>query len=403
MRKRVIIFAVAIAFMASPAMDAKAAVVFDTTAETNTGFLQIGRTGITEKTAQSFTTVGAVSSGNLTYDGTFNESGVGGADSTFTMEIWSDDGSDLPNALLFSANETFDTTDIAGFGPTDLQFTFSGVTLLDATQYHLVMDDPAPDGEDDDFRIKRTDTDFYAGQTMAQFNGTVWAIGNVNIRFFGVLDQNVTTPNEITVPFDGETITAVPFQIQGTCDQAEEPILRVEISHADLGIMELRSVSCFGDVWAAPEMGTFLFNDDFVVTLSADNFVELPFDTHDFTVNEVGNPIPPPPQAAVQCAGATNLFLEGLCDILVFLLVPNTQTLQRVEGLFDTLAVKPPLGFLTVALAAFDDLEQGSSAEELEGTSDLSVYFDPIKTAISALLWLLFAVFLIRRVSTITI
>ncbi len=83
--------------------------------------------------------------------------------------------------------------------------------------------------------------------------------------------------------------------------------------------------------------------------------------------------------------------------------MPNAETMQAVDGLFDTLAAKPPLGFLVVSLGAFNTLEQGVSDEELEGTADLSIWFDPIKTAIASILWLLFAVFLIRRVSTINI
>lgn len=214
---------------------------------------------------------------------------------------------------------------------------------------------------------------------------------------------DIVVPNLIVVPFEGETITAVPFQIQGSCDQAEEPNLRVVITHADLGFIEERIPVCIADAWAAPDMGAALWNDDFIVTLNADNFVELPFDTKNFTVDEPGNPTAAPPGSAVQCSGISNLFLEGLCDILAFLFVPNSQTLRLVEDLFDELRDKPPLGFLTVALDAFDTLEQGSSSEELDGTADLSSFFDPIKTTFSALLWMLFAVFLVRRVSTIRI
>jgi len=402
---RGILFFATVALTLSLGVGAHAATIFDTTVSPTSGFFQFGITGSVEKKSQQFTTIGPVTSGSVQFDGTFNESGAG-ADSSFTMEIWSDDGGGLPDFFLFSANETFDTTDIAGLGPTDLTFNFTSVTLTDATSYHLVVDDPLPDADDDDFRIKRTSaTDEYLGHATKTFDGTSWVASSPTIDYFGVLQQDVViiTPNEIVVPFDGETITAVPFQIQGTCDQSEEPNLRVVITHADLGFIEERIVVCLADAWAAPDMGAILFNDDFIVTLNADNFVELPFDTHDFTVNEPGNPTPGPPQSGVQCSGVSNLFLEGLCDILSFLFVPNSQTLQGIENLFDELKVKPPLGFLTVALAAFNDLEQGVSSEELDGTADLSSYFDAIKTTFSAILWLLFAVFLVRRVSTIRI
>lgn len=403
MIRRGILFFATVALTLSLGVGANAATVFDTSACAAFGFFQFGQTGVVEPVAQSFLTVGPLVSGNVTWDGTYNESGSG-ADSDFFAEIRADSAGD-PGALVATSNETFDTTDIAGFGPTDLQFTFSNVTLADATVFHLLVRDSAPDLDDDDFRIKNCDLSGYADGSMKRFDGSVWIAANPVQDFFGLLAQDVTlTPaNEILVPFDGETITAVPFQIQGTCDQAEEPNLRVVITHADLGFIEERLVVCLADSWAAPDMGAALFNDDFVVTLNADNFVELPFDTHDFTVAEPGNPTPGPPQAGVQCSGASNLFLEGLCDILVFLFVPSSQVLRNIESLFDELKEKPPLGFLTVALAAFNDLDQGVSSEELEGTATLSSYFDAIKTTFSAVLWLLFAVFLVRRVSTIRI
>lgn len=250
-----------------------------------------------------------------------------------------------------------------------------------------------------------------AGLPAANGIDGVYTIFNLNPQVFAdrahaanlTLIADFVTPNLITLPDEGETITAVPFQIQGSCDQAEEPNLRVVITHADLGFIEERIVVCLADSWAAPDMGAALFNDDFIVTLFADNFVELPFDTHNFTVDEPGNPTPGPPGAAVQCSGVSNLFLEGLCDILTFLFVPNSETIRAIDDLFDELRDKPPIGFLTVALDAFDTLEQGVSSEELEGTAGLSNFFDPIKTTFSALLWMLFAVFLIRRVSTIRI
>ncbi len=295
------------------------------------------------------------------------------------------------------------------YGGTQLEngYSFDPVTLVIGQFYYLnslaLCDSPSRP-----MTWAYDNTAPYAGGNMVTGFGsgtpTNRAADDLWFQIFNSADITPTTPNAITSPFDGETITSVPFQALGTCDTAEEPLLRVVLSHPDFGVIEEDIVACIVDIWTSSLLGSALFNfDDYILTLFPNTFPDPAFDAISFNVDEPDNPVPSPPQAAVQCSGVSNLFLEGLCDIMTFLFVPNTQTMQKVEGLFDTLSVKPPLGFLTVALAAFNDLEQGVSSEELEGTADLSIWFDPIKAAITAILWLLFAVFLIRRVSTITI
>ncbi len=316
------------------------------------------------------------------------------------------DGGTIPSTLL----GTSDTVDISFLTSTVevVNFPFSSpvIDLVDGVTYWLLVEPVTVPAGSDNIKYARDGGSNYVNGIAVNCNAAKSTCPMLIDLLFTIsgTEGAAITPNEITTPFDGETITSVPFQPAGTCDSGTVVFLGVVIAHPDLGFIERADVACIVDVWTGPLMGESLFNfDDYTITIFPTDFFGPDFDIHNFNVDEPDNPVPAPPQAGVVCSGVSNLFLEGLCDILTFLFVPNAPTLQLVEGLFDTLNEKPPLGYLTVTLAAFDDLEQGVSSEELEGTADLSAYFDPIKTSISAILWMLFAVFLIRRVSTIRI
>jgi len=413
MIKRGILFLATIALLASPATGARAAVVFDTTGSASTGFFQFGRTGIIEKVAQSFLTVGPLTAGNLTFDGTFNESGLG-ADSDFFMEIRLDVMGE-PDGVIAISNETFDTTDIVGLGPTDLQFTFSGVTLLDATTYHLVIQDSLPDLDDDDFRIKVSETSEYADGSMKRFDGTVWINASAVQDYFGVFDQDVTlsAADAITVPVDLSTITALPFAVSGTCDSDTQNQLEVTITEdgSPLNTVDKSFVTCeLSDTWDAGTMGAAAWDSDFLITLY--DIVEGTFGTRvlplldeiTVTVAVVGNTNEAPPVIDPAATDDDFGFLGNLIrDALIFLFIPNEAALSRFADLFSLVVAKPPIGFITASVAAFQLLEEGTPAFTLEGTAGLSEYFDPIKAAISTFLLLLFGLWLIHRVSRINI
>jgi len=413
MKIRVIVFFAAAALMLSPGGGANAATVFDTSSCAAFGFFQFGRLGITENVAQSFLTVAPLTAGNVTWDGTFRESGTG-ANSTFFAEIRLDVMGE-PDGVIAISNETFDTTDIAGIGPTDLQFTFSGVTLLDATTYWLVMVDPLPDGgaPDDDFQIKNCDLSGYADGSMARFDGTVWIASNPVQDFFGVLDQDVTFPtnNEIVVPVFFSTLTVLPFDVSGTCDSDLQTDLEVEITEAflPLNFVDRQFTTCqLDDTWDLGTMGAAAWNADFTISLyEIDTFGTriLPsLDEINVTVDVTGNTNPPPPVIDPAATDDDFGFLGNLIrDALVFLFIPSAESLQRFSNLFELIGTKPPIGFITAAVAAFDSLEVGTPVETLEGTATLSEYFDPIRAAISAFLFLLFGLWLINRLSRISI
>jgi len=405
MKIRVILFAV-IALSVSPAAGAFALVLEDNSAAAGSNACTFNESSCGSNRDAFGTTFSHTGLGLYTIDDVdiFIGKNVGNAIDA-RIKIFAD-GTTLPAALL----GTSDTVDISFLTSTtvgvNFPFSVPVLDLVDGTTYWMLAEYVTAPPSGDNIKYHRDTGSNYANGVGVDCNA---ARNNcpmaTDIRFtISGTEGAAATPNEITTPFEGETITAVPFQPAGTCDESEEPLLRVVIAHPDFGVLDEHIVACIADIWTGNLVGEQLFNfDGYIITLFPNNFPEPSFDAHTFDVDEPNNPVPSPPQAAVQCSGVSNLFLEGLCDILTFLFVPNTETMQRVEGLFDTLSVKPPLGFLVVSLNAFNTLEQGSSSEELEGTADLSIWFDPIKTAIASILWLLFAVFLIRRVSTINI
>jgi hypothetical protein len=132
---------------------------------------------------------------------------------------------------------------------------------------------------------------------------------------------------------------------------------------------------------------------------------ELPeLDSHAATIDVTGNTNEAPP---IIDPGATDDdfgFLGNLIrDALIFLFIPGEEFLSRFSDLFALVSSKPPIGFITASISAFDALEEGTPVETLEGTSTLSAYFDPIKVVVGAILFLLFGIYLIKRVGTINI
>jgi len=400
--KRVILFVAAVVLMLSPGMSADAAILEDFSG-TEVGFINTAA----DASGQVFNF--SASTQDVDLEVQVSRIGSPADDIRAVICDFGDNTNPCQTIIHTSAAITGSTLSTDDPPVAFTLFDFTGATLTMGNDYFAFVENTVSgtyrvhenaDGSAMD--LERVCFQNDGDSRLGVWDCSTFESNNIQMR---VLDSGPPppTPNEFTTPFDTETITDVPFQPQGTCDQAEEPSLRVTIQHADLGFQEDRIVVCVGDVWAAPNMGAALWNDDYFITLNADNFVELPFDTNDFTVDETGNTNPPPPGAATFCSGASGVFLEGLCDIMVFLFVPQPAAFQQFEDLFDQVRLKPPLGFLTATLDAFNDLEEGTPVETLEGTAALSDYFDPIKTTFTAFLYLLFGFYLLRRVSTINI
>lgn len=220
--------------------------------------------------------------------------------------------------------------------------------------------------------------------------------------------------NEIINPPPGPfVITELPFAVNGTCDSATQSQLQIEIKDIanEFLTIDKKFVTCeIDDTWDAGIMGAAGWNASIETTLydiveGTFGTRELPaLDAHAATIDVTGNTNEPPP---IIDPGATNDdfgFLGNLIrDALIFLLIPGEEFLSRFGDLFSLISNKPPIGYLTAALEAFEGLEEGTPVETLEGTVALADYFTPLKTAFTGLLYLLFAFYLIRRVSTIRI
>jgi len=416
MKIRVIIFAVAIAFMASPAMSARAAVIFDGSFITaGIAGAPIADTANRKQQAQSFTTGG--SAGSLT--ATFEFQRLGSPVDLVEMRVYSDTGGSGPNVAVAGWSvATIDgsATDTVNFDTEVMIIT--GPAIPAATRHWLVWNrQGAPSGGNHNIihRANGIDGDLVAGEEQWRFidSTSTWTLTTPNDLHLIIDDTPAAAADAITVPTDLDTITFLPFFIGGTCDSATQNQLEVEITEvgAPLNTVDRQFVTCeIDDTWDAGTMGAAAWNADFELELF--DIVEGTFgtrnlpalDTITVTVDVAGNPSLPPPVIDPAATDDDFGFLGNLIrDALIFLFIPAAESLSRFSDLFEQIGDKPPIGFITATVAAFENLEVGTPVETLEGTATLSAYFDPIRGAISTFLFLLLALWFINRVARITI
>lgn len=292
-------------------------------------------------------------------------------------------------------------------------FVIDAGSLLSAGNYALVFQRSSGTFGSDFPKVKRSTlnlegSDFYPVRYIESSDS--WNdFGANNEVMSGSIDVSTDpfspppTPDAIVSPVDAATITEAPFAASGTCDSGTHLFMRVEILDPNTDqVMETRLAQCTMDAWSVPDMGATLWNDTgWVLNLHAtDNFskVQPPADTITFDLNDTGNTNPPPPTVDTQC-DVDNAVMEGLCNILIWLFVPSQAALAGIVDLWDEVRLKPPLGYFSAVYDSLNSLDQGTSSLELEGTSALSVWFDPIRDALTGFFWLLGGVYAIRRIS----
>jgi hypothetical protein len=93
-------------------------------------------------------------------------------------------------------------------------------------------------------------------------------------------------------------------------------------------------------------------------------------------------------------------FFSPLCRGLVYLIYPSSATMQRFSDLGNVIKDKPPMGYLTSFITAFGTLNASSSPIfTFEDIGDLKdKYFDPFKTGLTWILWILFGIWVIKRI-----
>jgi hypothetical protein len=83
---------------------------------------------------------------------------------------------------------------------------------------------------------------------------------------------------------------------------------------------------------------------------------------------------------------------------ITFLFVPSPTVLDKFKNLWQTIAEKKPFGYVTVTIRQLQSLnESGSQAFTLGTIPFMESFFIPFRTAISTILWALFAIYFYQR------
>lgn len=102
----------------------------------------------------------------------------------------------------------------------------------------------------------------------------------------------------------------------------------------------------------------------------------------------------------ITCDPDDGFFQSSLCNLLVYLFRPSSQSLNNFSSLKSLVQDKPPFGYFLSVKNAFDDLENGTTSMEVISTTTASHFsgiIDPIDTGISWVLYLMAGVWLINR------
>jgi hypothetical protein len=91
-------------------------------------------------------------------------------------------------------------------------------------------------------------------------------------------------------------------------------------------------------------------------------------------------------------------------NALVFLFYPSTASLDQYSTLWTTIKNKPPFGYVVAVQTAVGTLSASSTATFNLGTVPfMTAIFDPFRTAVAVLMWLVFIVAFYHRLSTLDI
>jgi len=83
---------------------------------------------------------------------------------------------------------------------------------------------------------------------------------------------------------------------------------------------------------------------------------------------------------------------------ITFLFVPSNDVLDKFKNLWQTIAEKKPFGYVTVTINQLEALDvSGSSAFTLGTIPFMDSLFTPLRTAVSTILWALFAIYFYQR------
>jgi hypothetical protein len=97
------------------------------------------------------------------------------------------------------------------------------------------------------------------------------------------------------------------------------------------------------------------------------------------------------------CDESAGTFSYSICNLFVGLFIPNPSVFDAFTGLYDQIENKPPIGYLTAISDALGGVGTSTAPYSISAVSAFSGFFSPIRTALSWILWLVFAFWIINR------
>jgi hypothetical protein len=127
----------------------------------------------------------------------------------------------------------------------------------------------------------------------------------------------------------------------------------------------------------------------------------------DFYVDIPGNTNPAWPVSAPSTGSSTSTDqvirscngsdLSLIQTILCWLFVPSYSSLSQFGNLYDTIKIKPPLGYFYQTKTALNDLSATSSAFEWDTASSSIPVFGQFRSGMSWFFWLIFGFWIFNR------
>ena len=95
---------------------------------------------------------------------------------------------------------------------------------------------------------------------------------------------------------------------------------------------------------------------------------------------------------------------DSFCKVLQFLFIPSVGSLNRFKTLLEPIESKAPIGYFLLIKGVFSDMGEGSSPFNLpsDNAFDTNI-FEPIKTGLTFIFWLILAFWIFKRISNLDI
>jgi len=111
-------------------------------------------------------------------------------------------------------------------------------------------------------------------------------------------------------------------------------------------------------------------------------------------------PVSTSTELVITCDPEDPFFQRSLCKLAVWLFVPSTTILDRFATLKEEVRYKPPIGYLAVAIDVLGTLKNGTPTIEI---AVLTGIMDPIKEGLLWLIWFVFIIWLLKRLTHLEI